>query len=112
RPLMKSLRQSARSDFHREHWAAAPADVHRAARDSDIGAPTPEADRGIALTNYLLAKHVRNGATPESYETSCISLQRHDVGPDEVAGDDDDGATRVDVYEMYWADRSRLLAPI
>jgi hypothetical protein len=112
RPPMKSLRQSARSDFHREHWAAGPAHVHRAAKASDIGVPTPEADRGIALTNYLLAKHVRNGAMPESYETSCITLQRHDVGPDEVPDDDDDGATRVDVYEMYWADLSRLSGSI
>jgi hypothetical protein len=108
RPFMKSLRQSARSDFHRERWAAdGPRDAH-AAKPSAIAAPPTEVDRGIALTNYLLAKHVRNGAAPESFETSCISLQRHDVGPDELDGDDDDRSTRVDVYEMYWADLSRL----
>jgi len=115
RPLMKSLLQSTRSDFQRERWAAppAPAVVDGAAAPhaigpSDIAAPPTEADRGIAVTNYLLAKHVRNGATPESYDTTCISLQRHDRGPDELDGDDDDGATRVDVFEMYWADLSRL----
>jgi len=107
RPFMKSLRQSARSDFLRERWAAAPgAKGHAATTHGAV--PPAEVDRGIAVTNYLLAKHVRNGATPESYETSSISLQRHDVGPDDLAGDADDGATRVDVFEMYWADLSRL----
>ena len=107
RPFMKSLRQSARSDFLRERWATAPG-AGRHAAATDDAAPPAEIDRGIAVTNYLLAKHVRNGATPESYETSSISLQRHDVGPDELAGDADDGGTRVDVFEMYWSDLSRL----
>jgi hypothetical protein len=100
RPLMKSLLQSARSDFQREGWAAAraPRADAASARAEAIGAPPTQADRGIAVTNYLLAKHVRNGATPESYDTTCISLQRHDAG----------GASSVDVYEMYWADLSRL----
>jgi hypothetical protein len=110
RPLAKSLAQSTRSDFLRQGWAAAtPAAVApHAAKASAIAAPPTVQDRGIALTNYLLAKHVRNGATPETYDTACITLQRHDCGPDEVSGDGDDAAARVDVYEMYWADLSRL----
>ena len=112
RPLMKSLRQSLRSDFQREGWAAAPrahaANPHAEADPADIAAPPTAGDRGIAVTNYLLAKHVRNGATPESYETTCISLQRHGVGPDQVGTAGDVDVTQVDVHEMYWADLSRL----
>ena len=118
RPLMKSFVQSTRSDFHREAWAAParPAAAHaagkapaaRAIAPSDIAAPPTDTDRGIAVTNYLLAKHLRNGARPETYDTTCITLERHDVGPDELAGDDDDTTAQVDVYEMYWADLSRL----
>ena len=114
RSLMKSFVQSTRSDFHREAWAApAPAKPAVAAhaahaiKPADIAAPPTGEDRGIAVTNYLLAKHVRNGARPETYDTTCITLQRHDVGPDELQGDDDATAS-VDVYEMYWADLSRL----
>ena len=115
RPLMKSLVQSTRSDFLRQGWAATPpattaaqADARAAAKPADIAAPPTQQDRGIALTNYLLAKHVRNGASVENYDTARITLQRHGVGPDELAASEDDTATRVDVYEMYWADLSRL----
>ncbi len=104
RPLMKSLLQSARSDFQSQQWAAATvapaaraAAAHQAVRPGDIAAPPTAADRGIALTNYLLSKNVRNGATPESYETTSFTLERTGAGPQQV-----------DVYEMYWADLSRL----
>ena len=109
RPLAKSLAQSTRSDFLRQGWAAAsPATIDSHASPADaIAAPPTAQDRGIALTNYLLAKHVRNGATPETYDTARVTLQRHDCGPEEVSCDDDAAAT-VDVYEMYWADLSRL----
>ena len=109
RPLMKSFRQSTRSDFQTQRWAApAPAAAHHANAPADIAAPPTGDDRGIAVTNYLLSKHVRNGASPETYETTCITLDRHDVGPDQLEGDADDTTARVDVYEMYWADLSRL----
>ncbi|HYP32083.1 MAG TPA: hypothetical protein VES00_09455, partial [Burkholderiaceae bacterium] len=111
RPLMKSLAQSARSDFQSQGWGAPPPPsprAHAAAKSADTTAPPAQQDRGIALTNYLLAKHVRNGAATEDYDTRRITLQRHGVGPDDLDGTDDDTATRVDVYEMYWADLSRL----
>lgn len=118
RSLMKSFVQSTRSDFQRQSWAApkrvrtppAPAQTaaeHHAVKPADIAAPPTEMDRGIAVTNYLLAKHIRNGASPETYDTTCIRLRRRDAGPDDLAGDDDT-AMRVDVFEMYWADLSRL----
>ena len=114
RPLMKSFLQSTRSDFHTQQWAAPapvaarPAAGHHAIAPADIAAPPTGEDRGLAVTNYLLAKHLRNGARPETYDTTCITLERHDVGPDELEGDDDDATAQVDVYEMYWADLSRL----
>ncbi len=113
RPLSKSFRQSLRSDFHSQHWAATapPAAVAgEAPQDpTQVAAPPTVQDRGIAVTNYLLAKSIRNGAAPETYDTVRIELRRHDVAPDELAGDDDRHATaQVDVHEMYWADLSRL----
>ena len=127
RPLMKALAQSARSDFQRESWSAPQtmkeALAKRAATHAAAGAPAaaaarthaagaaeapPEDDRGIAVTNYLLTKHIDNGALPETYDTTRLSLLRHDVGPDAAPGGDDDTATQVDVFEMYWADLSRL----
>ncbi|MEP6503578.1 MAG: hypothetical protein ABJD97_09620 [Betaproteobacteria bacterium] len=124
RPLMKALAQSARSDFQRDSWSAphtmkealtvapaavdplAPAHPHRAARPA--AAAPPDDDRGIAVTNYLLTKHIDNGARPGTYDTTRLSLLRHDVGPDALTCSDDDTATQVDVFEMYWADLSRL----
>ena len=107
RPLMKSLGQSLRSDFQRQQWAAQPPAHHAAAPGSAaaaaIAAPPTALDRGIAVTNYLLAKHVRNGATPETYDTTRLGLDRH-----EVANGADRTTAHVDVYEMYWADLSRL----
>jgi hypothetical protein len=114
RSLMKSFAQSTRSDFHSQGWAApalarsaASAHAHGAIKPADIAAPPTGEDRGIAVTNYLLAKHVRNGARPETFDTTCITLQRHDAGPDELEADAE-ATARVDVYEMYWADLSRL----
>ena len=118
RSFMKSFAQSTRSDFHSQAWATpAPAPAvaaHAAAtaahaiKRADIAAPPTGEDRGIAVSNYLLAKHIRNGARPETYETTCITLERHGVGPDALQGDADDTTASVDVYEMYWADLSRL----
>ncbi len=106
RPPMKSLMQSMRSDFQRQQWGIQGPARHRdtAPEDKDgaTAAPPTGPDRGIALTNYLLAKHLRNGAQPEVYETIRIGLERRD-DPSAAAA-----SARVDVYEMYWADLSRL----
>ena len=92
RPLDKALAQSYRSDFHRTDSG-----IPRAATKA------PLADRGLAVTNYLLSKYLDNGAVSEAYNSSCIELTR--TAP---AG----GPDRVDVYEMYWADLSRLSGAI
>ena len=123
RSFAKAFSQSARSDFQRAEWRAphtvkaaiAGHAVQRAAhrgKPGDAHAPDAgaqaEIDRGIAITNYLLTKHCDNGARPESYDTTRIDLLRHGAGPDKLEGSADDTATRVDVFEMYWADLSRL----
>ena len=115
RSLKKSFEQSLRSDFHRHDWAAAapareaaPHDAGAPVGPADIGVPAAELDRGIAVTNYLLAKHQRNGASPETYDTTCVSLERHCVSPDKLCKEVDTTTAHVDVYEMYWADLSRL----
>ncbi len=59
-------------------------------------------DRGLAFTDYLLGKQRDNGGLQEAYETTCIELEREAAGKTE----------RVDVYEMYWADLSRLSGAI
>ena len=99
RPLVKALAQSTRSDFQRQSWTAPQTLQQALAAPADATAPAPQQDRGIAVTNYLLTKHATNGARPETYATTKLSLLRHDA----------DGATTpVDVFEMYWADLSRL----
>ena len=55
-------------------------------------------DVGIAVSDYLLRKHINNGAEPEAYETECSSLEWKAAS----------GSGRVDVFELYWADLSRL----
>ena len=118
RPLYKALVQSGRSDFQRPGWqapatmaaararpdAAAPGPKARGASAAPAAAPTGDApdDRGLAATNYLLGKYIDNGAAPEAYESTRIELERTAVG----------GRGRVDVYEMYWADLSRLSGAI
>jgi hypothetical protein len=110
RSVAKSFRQSLRSDFHRQGWAedTPPAAPGTAVAQAEVGVPAVDKDRGIALTNYLLAKHLRNGATPEAYDTACTSLERHAVGPDQLRPGVDSKTADIDVYEMYWADLSRL----
>jgi len=114
RSVAKSFRQSLRSDFHRHGWAEdtpaapPPAAPGAAAAQAELGVPAVDKDRGIALTNYLLAKHLRNGATPETYDTACTALERHGVGPDQLRAGVDTKTADVDIYEMYWADLSRL----
>ena len=109
RSLKKSFQQSLRSDFHRHDWAAAAPGPHDAAPDpTGIGVPPAALDRGIAVTNYLLAKHERNGASPETYDTTVVSLERHGVGPGELDPEVATTTAQVDVFEMYWADLSRL----
>ena len=97
RSLVKAWLQSLRSDFQRQGWEA-PKSM-KAFRSATGGPPMDAgADRGIAATDYLLAKHRDNGAGREVYETSCIGVERTA-----------DGATAgIAVYEMYWADLSRL----
>ncbi len=121
RSLAKAFAQSARSDFQRAEWRAprtmraavhergANRAAHREAPGSEEGRQAAAAiDRGVAITNYLLTKHCDNGAQPESWQTTRIDLQRHDRGPDKREGSADDSTADVHVYEMYWADLSRL----
>lgn len=83
RPVGKAIAQSLRSDFLRD--AASPV----RAQSTDLG---------IANTRFLLAKAVRNGAEPDCYTSSRIEMERKAPG----------GSTTVHLYEMYWADLSRL----
>jgi hypothetical protein len=117
RPVAKALKQSFGSDFQRGDWevheapaapahgkgpaarTAAPA-APPAPSPSPLG-PTPPGDRGIAVSNYLLAKSLRNGAEPQAYDSARIRLERRGAGVPA-------GPAVVDVYEMYWADLSRL----
>ncbi|HZV92365.1 MAG TPA: hypothetical protein VFF72_04065, partial [Caldimonas sp.] len=122
RPLFKALVQSGRSDFHQPGWEAPPTlAAARAARgrarpvgplaqvpgQESVAAETARAeaapgDRGLAATDYLLGKYLENGATTESFESTRIELERSSHRVRE----------RVDVYEMYWADLSRLSGAI
>jgi len=94
RTLRKAWRQSRCSDLRAQDLLA----QGPAAAAEDAGAAQQAPDRGITLTDYLLRKHVENGAGLEVYESSCIALERKAGG----------AKTPVTVYEMYWADLSRL----
>lgn len=102
----KALRQSWRSDFMDDtlggapgsgtvcNWAAATAEGPSAARTAD----RPTADVGVRYTDYLLAK-VAAARDPEAPPAPPVSVAVHLVrGP----------ALQADVYEMHWADLSRL----
>lgn len=94
----KALLQSARSDFHRSDWQA-PASAKQAWRTrGQAPAGAAVADRGIAVTDYLLGKQQRNGADSDVYATSRIGMRRSAAGQ----------RTEIDVFELYWADLSRL----
>ena len=103
RPFFKAVAQSARSDFQRPGWEA-PATIAAARSQASAAAPRSEplADRGLAATNYLLGKYIENGAATEAFDSTCIVLERSAGGSRE----------RIDVYEMYWADLSRLSGAI
>jgi hypothetical protein len=100
--MSKSLRQSVRSDFLADDLGGKPVAGAKAAAlpNSARGAPMPgqqPADEGVRYTDYLLAKArgVRSDDPPPVYQMPCF----------EVHGK---GAGRTDVFEMYWADLSRL----
>ncbi len=98
----KSLRQSLRSDFLDAQIGERPAPTPNAAGDhktplSNSAASGSGVDHGVRFTDYLLAKaaSVRRGdITPQHYDMPChrvSSVQR-----------------QTDVFEMHWADLSRL----
>jgi len=92
--LRKAFHQSLFSDLHR------PGDLAAIPARAPAGAAAPGAprDRGLEVTNYLLEKSLRYGASAETYRSTCIRLTRRA----------DAGTEHVDVYEAYWADLSRL----
>ncbi len=106
RPLPKSFAQSVCSDFHREERKTSDAVTSATAAASTDAASTDandKTDHGIDASNYLLTKHRDNGAHPEAYATRRIDVERTEVPWSPAA---------IAVYEMYWADLSRLSGAI
>lgn len=111
RPALKSLRQSARSDFQRRGWTSAPAaqgaDTAHAGRPAPLPGPAAarmvEADAGTAFSDYLLMKAAEHDAPEETYEATRVRMTRQAA---------DGRVQQVDVHEMYWADLSRLSGAI
>ena len=93
RPIRKAAAQSLRSDLHRSDWV-----VDRKQPMSEGATPSAPENPGVELTDFLLFKAVRNEMPSAAYDTQCLRMSRTDAG----------GSRRVDVYEMYWADLSRL----
>ncbi|MDQ2736038.1 MAG: hypothetical protein M3Y55_13855, partial [Pseudomonadota bacterium] len=109
RPLSKAFQQSLKSDLHRADWQVttrkdAAAGSAGASSTREVDAPADVPDRGLQVTNFLLAKYVDNHAPTEVYESTVVRLRRR--APDGT------GPQSVDVYEMYWADLSRLSGAI
>ena len=96
----KSLRQSLRSDFLDAQLGERPAHTTGAAANTPLpnsAASGSGVDHGVRFTDYLLAKaaSVRRGEiTPQHYDMPC-----HRVSTPQ---------RQTDVFEMHWADLSRL----
>ena len=103
--IWKSLRQSWRSDFLDPALGAAPGSAqHRnsaraPAAPGAAAAAEPQADIGVRFTDYLLAKahSVRQGQAAAAASPTPVSVSA-------VRGP----GVNADVFEMYWADLSRL----
>jgi hypothetical protein len=91
-PASGAFAQSHASDFYRHGGLA-----RTQAQDSP-------ADPGVAMSDFLLLKACRNGTPTESYATTRLDLQRVQHAADGSVERTQD----VHVYEMYWADLSRL----
>lgn len=90
----KSLRQSWRSDFLDDAIGGLPAgaaQANSAAPHADTGA-----DTGVRFTDYLLAK-AQGARSRLAAEPTPVAVHAVDAP-----------ALRADVFEMYWADLSRL----
>jgi len=103
--IRKSWRQSLRSDFLDPSLGGAPpggpppppTEALRNSAASVEGAGEPPVDRGVRYTDYLLAKaaSVRHQAPPPApFEMPSFQFETHH--------------RKVDVFEMHWADLSRL----
>ncbi len=96
----KSLRQSLRSDFLDAQIGERPAQTPSAVAEPPLpssAASDSGVDHGVRFTDYLLAKaaSVRRGdITPQHYDMPC-----HRVSSPQ---------RQTDVFEMHWADLSRL----
>lgn len=96
----KSLRQSLRSDFLDAQIGERPVPTQSAEADTPLpssAASGSGVDHGVRFTDYLLAKaaSVRRGEiTPQHYDMPC-----HRVST---------AQRQTDVFEMHWADLSRL----
>lgn len=98
----KYWRQSYGSDFHRDGWAVEP-DSDK--DDIDVGKSQRALLRpGPDLTDFILFKAARNHMSPEMWRTRTLSLSRAD--PKAKTSE------QVDIYEMFWADLSRLASSV
>lgn len=93
--IRKDLRQSWRSDYLRREGTAA-------GRARMLDAKWASVSQGVEFTSYLLAKAKNNGVSTETFTMPVISLLRRD----------DQTSQCVDIFEMYWADLSRLASNI
>lgn len=84
-----------------QRWAKALRQSWRSDHGSDARHAAADLRGGAQLTDYLLHKAVRNGAAPEAWRTVTASMRRN-------AADAHGGPAQVDLYELYWADLSRL----
>jgi hypothetical protein len=98
RPIAKAVAQSLRSDLHRPDWV-----VDKRVPMSEAPPPTDAPNPGVELTDFLLFKACRNDMPTVAYDTTRLRLKRQ-----APAGPEQD----VDVYEMYWADLSRLAGSV
>jgi hypothetical protein len=93
--LVKELRQSIGSDFLRNN---ATADGVK----QELGGRRTGLSLGAEFSDYLLAKAKQNDTPADAFTAPRIRLTRSNSG----------GTDSVEVWEMYWADLSRLAGSV
>jgi hypothetical protein len=108
--MRKSFFHSLRSDFLDERLGGADSVIATGRKPTAKPLPSSAAadndvPLGVRFTDFLIAKNRQARIEAKTQDDDAIhTAARFDIGPDGTPA----GAARLSVFEMYWADLSRL----